>query len=264
MELQHERQMLRYRKIYYAVCNMCSHNADFSVKESHANGTIQTIILNVNFCFRLSVIHSYWIIVMATGGLVAELNGSGGNTATDNRTSPEEPWSTVAADVYKARVWEDLRKLFQQGKLTDVMLPGTGSGQSIPCHRVLLAAASTFFYEKFVVHPESFEHNLLNIEGIDFDTLTDIMSFVYDGQVQLTVEKTEKLLPASVHLMLPELTSMCKDFLLHKVDRDTSACIDITQDCQTQLFTTCSTEGLECDDREVSRSFSNGCLQGDV
>ncbi len=201
---------------------------------------------------------------MATGGLAAELNGSGGNTTTDNRTSPEEPWSTVAADVYKARVWEDLRKLFQQGKLTDVMLPGTGSGQSIPCHRVLLAAASTFFYEKFVVHPESFEHNLLNIEGIDFDTLTDIMSFVYDGQVQLTVEKTEKLLPASVHLMLPELTSMCKDFLLHKVDRDTSACIDITQDCQTQLFTTCSTEGLECDDREVSRSFSNGCLQGDV
>ena len=100
-------------------------------------------------------------------------------------------------------------------------------GQSIPCHKVLLSAASKFFRDKFVVHPESLEHNLLDIEGIDFDTLTSVVSFIYSGHVELTVEKTEKLIPASVSLMLPELTNMCKDFLLDEVDNDALACIAI-------------------------------------
>ena len=157
---------------------------------------------------------------MATGGTETGLT----TAATDTRTSPEEPWS-AAGEVYRCRVWQDLRSLFQEDELTDVML--TAEGQSIPCHRVLLAAASKFFHDKFVTHPESLDHNLLDIEDVDFDTLRSIVSFIYSGRVQLTVEKTEKFLPASVSLQLPELTNMCKDFLLHRVDNDTSACIAI-------------------------------------
>ena len=158
---------------------------------------------------------------MATGGTETDLT----TAATDTRTSPEEPWS-AAGEVYRSRVWQDLRSLFQQDELTDVML--AADGQSIPCHRVLLAAASKFFHDKFVTHPESLDHNLLDIEDVDYDTLRSIVSFIYSGRVQLTVEKTEKLLPAGVSLMLPELTNMCKDFLLHTVDNDTpSACIAI-------------------------------------
>ncbi len=168
---------------------------------------------------------------MATGGLNTGRPAAAGDTTTDNATSPEEPWYTAAAEKYKARVWDELKNLFQQheeheeGDLKDVML--AAEGQSIPCHRVLLAAASEFFHDKFVIHPKSLEHNLLDIEGIDFETLTDIVYFVYNGHVVLTVEKTEKLLPASVSLMLPELSNMCKDFLLHKVDSDESSCVDI-------------------------------------
>ena len=150
-------------------------------------------------------------------------------TATDatpgNKTSAEEPWATAYGERYKARVWEDLRNLFQQDELTDVML--AAEGQSIPCHRVLLAAASRFFHGKFVINPESVEHNLLDIEDIDFDTLTSVLFFIYNGRADLTVEKTEKLIPASVSLMLPELTNMCKNFLLHKVKNDVSSCINI-------------------------------------
>ena len=162
---------------------------------------------------------------MATGGLTTALFAAGGDITAENTTQPEEPWSSTAGEKYKARVWENLRHLFQKDKLTDVILPA--DRHSIPCHMVLLAAASTFFHDKFVPHSESLEHNLLDIEGIDFDTLTAIVSFVYNGRVELTLEKTEKLIPASISLMLPELTDMCKDFLLQKVDHDTSACIKI-------------------------------------
>ncbi len=163
---------------------------------------------------------------MATGGLSTARSAAGGvHTTTDNHTSPEEPWSTNAGNRHKTKVWKNLINLFEQDKLTDVMLPA--SGQSIPCHKILLAVASKFFDDKFVVHPESLEDNRLDIEGVDFDTLTAVLSFVYSGHIELTVDKTEKLIPASVSLMLPELTSMCNDFLLHKVDNDTSACINI-------------------------------------
>ncbi len=157
---------------------------------------------------------------MATRGTATGLTKSAAHT----KTSPEEPWS-AAGEVYRSRVWQDLRSLFQQDELTDVML--AAEGQSIPCHKVLLAAASKFFHGKFVVKPETLEHNLLDIDDIDFDTLASVVSFIYSGRVELTVEKAEKLIPGSVNLMLPELTNMCKDFLFDRVDNDTSACIAI-------------------------------------
>ena len=161
---------------------------------------------------------------MATGGTGAKLCAAE-HVIIETSTSPQEVWSPGSAEMYKVRVWEDLRDLFQQDELTDVML--AAEGQSIPCHRVLLAAASKFFHGKFVVKPESLDHNLLDIEDIDFETLESIVSYIYSGRVALTVDKTEKLIPASVSLMLPELTKVCKDFLHHSISQDTSACIDI-------------------------------------
>ncbi len=131
-------------------------------------------------------------------------------------------------EVYKARVWEDLRTLFQQDHLTDIML--AAEGRSIPCHRVLLAAASQFFHDKLVTNPDSLDHNLLDIEGMDFDSLATVVSFIYSGDIELTPEKALKLCPASIKLMLPELTGLCEDFLvdqMNKCDTDLAYVIDI-------------------------------------
>ena len=155
----------------------------------------------------------------------SNMQAAGGRKPTKTNNKIQITWSIAASNKYKARVWEYLRNLFQQDELTDVML--AADGQSILCHRVLLAAASDFFTDKFVVKPESLEHNPLDIEGIDFDTLTDIVHFVYNGRVELTVKKTEKLIPASVSLMLPELTNMCVDFLMQEALHNASACIEV-------------------------------------
>ena len=85
-------------------------------------------------------------------------------------------------------------------------------GQSIPCHRILLAAASKFFYDTFVLNAETLEHNVLDIENVDFENLTLIVSFIC--HIDLEPEKCLKLLPASISLMLPELAGMCQDFLV--------------------------------------------------
>ncbi len=157
---------------------------------------------------------------MATGGANVPLAATT-NTRRLHRTEQAVP---TPGEMYRSRVWEDLRKLLQQDHLADVML--ATEGRSIPCHKVLLAAASKFFYDKFITNPESLEHNILDIDDIDFDTLTSVVAYIYSGNIELTVEKTEKLLPASVSLMLPELTKECKTFLGEK-NSDISDCIAV-------------------------------------
>ncbi len=147
-------------------------------------------------------------------------------SATNNtsRSHLTKQSGTTPGEVYRSRVWEDLRNLFRQDHLTDVML--AAEGQSIPCHKVLLAAASKFFYDKFITNPESLDHNILSIDDIEFDTLTSAVAYIYSGEIELTVEKTEKLIPASFNLMLPELTKECENFI-QTISTDTSVSVEI-------------------------------------
>ncbi len=161
---------------------------------------------------------------MATGGVQAIASKVLGEKSEAEHRSTTPVTSSTPGEAYRSRVWEDLRELFQQDHLTDVML--AAEGRSIPCHKVLLAAASKFFYDKFITNPESLEHNILDIDDIDFDTLTSVVSYIYSGNIELTVEKTEKLIAASVSLMLPELTKECGNFLGER-SSDTSDCIPV-------------------------------------
>ncbi len=159
---------------------------------------------------------------MATGGADIPLPST---TDTSYRSEIADQSTTTSGEVYRSRAWEDLRNLFQEDHLTDVML--AAEGQSIPCHKVLLASASKFFHDKFITNPESLEHNILDIDDIDFDTLASVVAYIYSGKIELTVEKTEKLIPASVSLMLAELTNECKHFLEKTIITDTSICIAV-------------------------------------
>ncbi len=165
---------------------------------------------------------------MATGGSGYAVHSAATGMQVGSGDSQGVQPAPTYGEVYKSRVWEDLSKLFQQDQLTDVML--VADGQSIPCHKVLLAAASKFFHAKFVTNLNTLGQNLVDVEGVDFDTLTLAVSFIYNGQIDLTPMKAQKLLPASVSLMLPELTGICQEFLVDKMDpklADVTFTIDI-------------------------------------
>ncbi len=109
-------------------------------------------------------------------------------------TIPEEEFGSGICDsAYQPQAWKDMRKLFQQEKLSDIML--MAEGQSIPCHKFLLAAASGYFYNRLVVEPESIEHNLLEVKDISFLTLRVIVSYIYTGHINITVENARDVFP---------------------------------------------------------------------
>ncbi len=127
-------------------------------------------------------------------------------------TIPEEEFGSGLCDsTYQPQAWKDMRKLFQQETLSDIML--MAEGQSIACHKFLLAAASEYFYNRLVVEPESVEHNLLELKDISFPALKVIISYIYTGHINITVENARDVFPALKVLKLKSACKLSEEFL---------------------------------------------------
>ncbi len=129
---------------------------------------------------------------------------------------PEDEFGSGTLDsAYQPMVWRDMGKMFQQEILSDVML--MAEGQSIPCHKLLLASASEYFYNKLVAASNASAHNLLEIEGISFKTLKVIVSYIYTGHVNITVENAGHVIPACKNLKLNSAYATCVSYLMDKI-----------------------------------------------
>ncbi len=124
---------------------------------------------------------------------------------------PEEEFGSGVSDsVYQSLVFKEMGKLFQYERLSDIML--MAEGQSIPCHKFLLASASEYFYRKLVKEGESLNNNLLEVEDISFPTLKLIVSYLYTGCINITAENAKELIPACEILMLRSLLNTCEKY----------------------------------------------------
>lgn len=111
---------------------------------------------------------------------------------------------------------DGLVDLFQQGLLTDVSLV-TDDGTSLPCHRVILAAASPFFRALFAgpgsaawqegATPE------VALHGVDGATLRSLVAAVYTRQLHAPATQLPLLLAGASQLALASLASACTDQL---------------------------------------------------
>ncbi len=130
-------------------------------------------------------------------------------SAQEKPTIPEHEFGSGSLDsTFQPRVFRDMGKLFQQETLSDVML--MAEGQSIPCHKFLLAAASDYFYNKLVVASNAVDHNLLEIEGISFQILKIIVSYLYTGYIKITDDNVKALIPACKKLKLQSACEICE------------------------------------------------------
>ena len=129
---------------------------------------------------------------------------------------------------YTHRVLGNMKTFFQDEQLSDVML--AAEGQSIPCHKLLLSAASEFFREKFVTNPDPQNHSLLDVDDMEFGTLAAVVSYIYSDSIDftgVTIGNIIKLILAGVQLKIPELTVKCNEHLLAIMQSNVEACIDV-------------------------------------
>ncbi len=131
-------------------------------------------------------------------------------------TIPEDEFGRGCVDsAYQSQVWRDMGKLFQQETLSDVML--MAEGKSIPCHKFLLAAASKYFYNKLIVATDAVNHNLVEIDDITFQTLKTIVSYIYTGNINITLENAGDVISACKVLKLNSASEKCEVYLTEKI-----------------------------------------------
>lgn len=96
--------------------------------------------------------------------------------------------------------------LLNNSELTDVIL--YAEGQKIGAHKMLLSACSTYFRNLFREFPQ--EHPIVVLKGVSYTVLTDILKFIYNGEVSVDSDIFDSFLQTAEFLQISGLTDDTK------------------------------------------------------
>ncbi|ELT95379.1 hypothetical protein CAPTEDRAFT_99345 [Capitella teleta] len=110
-----------------------------------------------------------------------------------------------------------LHKLQEKEVMTDVTL--TLPDQSaIPCHKVVLMAASPFFETMFQSGLKEGAEQNIKLDFADSDTIKTLVKFMYTGDIKLTAENAKEIVAGSEFLCCKHLNAHCEEYLADTVD----------------------------------------------
>ncbi|XP_043931433.1 kelch-like protein 23 [Protopterus annectens] len=111
------------------------------------------------------------------------------------------------------------RQFYSEGLFTDIVLH-CSSGQFFQCHRVALAACSTYFKVMFTADMKEKSNNEIKLMGIDHNILEALINFAYTSQIRITERNVQSLLEAADLLQFVAVKSACEKFLVRRLDTD--------------------------------------------
>jgi len=114
-------------------------------------------------------------------------------------------------------------ELLQTGELADVNV--IAGGRTFNCHKAILGAKSPFFKAAFVHDMKEKATGIINIDGIDSETVSDMLVYIYGGNIERIEEKSDKLLAASDQYVLKHLKRKCEEMLCKSLN--ISNCLDL-------------------------------------
>eukprot|EP00102_Acyrthosiphon_pisum_P015467 XP_008186031.1 PREDICTED: ring canal kelch homolog isoform X1 [Acyrthosiphon pisum] len=121
------------------------------------------------------------------------------------------------------RILEDLQSLRKNKVLCDIRFE-TDDGCITFGHKIVLMAASPYFSAMFSNFDER-NKDLVNIRELDSTILQVLVDYIYTGEIMVTNENVQVLLPAANVLQLEYVINACAEFLQKQLDA--SNCIGI-------------------------------------
>ncbi|XP_025034480.1 kelch-like protein 38 isoform X2 [Pelodiscus sinensis] len=119
---------------------------------------------------------------------------------------------------FSSELLRQLNILRQKGMLTDVTL--CTSEFEIPCHRNVLAASSPYFKAMFCNNFKESCQAKVDLKGIDFNILYQIVLYVYTGEILITPENVLYLMEATSMLQYIKLFQACSLYLQGQLTPD--------------------------------------------
>ncbi|KAJ8960734.1 hypothetical protein NQ318_020026 [Aromia moschata] len=92
--------------------------------------------------------------------------------------------------------------LLNNCELTDVTL--YAEGRKVGAHKMLLSACSAYFRSLFKEFPQ--EHPIVVLKGISYPVLSDILKFIYNGEVSVDSDVFDSFLQTAEFLQISGLT----------------------------------------------------------
>ena len=104
-----------------------------------------------------------------------------------------------------------------------------------PVHRAVLASSSPYFRAMFCNGMEETSKSSVNIRHIPSHTMKIVLDYCYTGEIDITEDNVQDLLPAASLLQLEFVRRSCSDFLLNQLC--STNCLGVlsfanTHDCQ--------------------------------
>jgi hypothetical protein len=107
--------------------------------------------------------------------------------------------------------------LLNSNELTDVTL--YCEGKKIGAHKILLSACSTYFRDTFKDVP--CQHPVIILYGVEYNVLSDILHFIYNGEVSVDTSKLDSFLKTAQLLQISGLTEDSGDRITSESEQPT-------------------------------------------
>ncbi|KAJ8416838.1 hypothetical protein AAFF_G00327160 [Aldrovandia affinis] len=121
--------------------------------------------------------------------------------------------------THPAELLEALREFYVNGLFTDITLQ-CATGQAFRCHKAVLSARSSYFKVMFTADMRERSNSLIKLTGIDAESLSALVDYVYTAQVSITQANVQSLLEAADLLQFDSVKEACEDFLVRFLDID--------------------------------------------
>ena len=117
-----------------------------------------------------------------------------------------------SSDQHCKSLSSTLNTLRQHNQLCDVKL--IVEGKEFPAHRAVLAGASLYFQNLFMIDMKEKREGMVEIEELKCTVMEDLLEFIYTGDVVLTSSRNAvELLKAASYTSVCHLEKLCEKFL---------------------------------------------------
>lgn len=110
---------------------------------------------------------------------------------------------------------KSLSQLRGEGSLCDVIIDAEGS--SFPVHKVVLSSCSPYFRAMFCGDMEESKMSRVAIKKISSEAMKIVLDYCYTGEIDITEDNVQDLLPAASLLQLEFVRDSCCEFLKHQL-----------------------------------------------
>ncbi|XP_037049444.1 kelch-like protein 17 [Bradysia coprophila] len=157
---------------------------------------------------------------------VSPVNGTDDITVTSNSTqTPSDLSPKIEGDILPQAHHQNpghcvasfaaINRMRQNAQLCDVILEV--GDETINAHKVVLASVSPYFYAMF--NDDMLERNSVSItlHDVDIAALRQLIEYTYSGEITITEDNVQVLLPASSLLQIQSVREACCKFLLRQL-----------------------------------------------